>query len=83
MTNEDRLQVLEVEMKIAKAHISAVRAATLGLAFELCSCRPDIPERLARAMMDCDAPAIRETGGCELVAVETELLAEAIQSFAA
>jgi hypothetical protein len=35
MTNEERLLALEAEMSIAKADISAMKAATLGLAFVL------------------------------------------------
>lgn len=84
MTNEERLLTLEAEMSIAKAHISSIRQAALSLAFELCSCRPDIPERLARGMMDIDAVKTREAGGCnaELAATEIEILAEAIQDMA-
>lgn len=84
MTNEERLLTLEAEMSMAKADISAIKAATLGLAFELCSCRPDIPERLARGMMNIDAVKTREAGGCnaELAATEIEILAEAIQGMA-
>ena len=84
MTNEERIFLLEAEMDVTKAHVSALRQATLGLAFELCTLRPDIPERLARGMMDFDAPALREAGGhrAELNAIETERLAEAIQGLA-
>lgn len=84
MTNEERLLTLEAEMSIAKAHISSIRQATLNLAFELCSCRPDIPERLARGMMDIDAAKARDASGsdAELTAIEIEVLAEAIQGMA-
>jgi len=85
MTSEQkRLRLLETEMDMAIGHIAALRAALIGLTYELQELMPMLPARLAVTMMDLDAPAIRAAGGtrAEQNAIETEFLAEQIQAFA-
>lgn len=85
MTSEQsRLRLLETDLDMAIGHIAALRAALIGLTYEMQELMPTLPVRLAVTMMDLDAPAIRAAGGtrAEQNAVETEFLAEQIQAFA-